>query len=82
MKNTLSDLNNILFAQLERLADDDLSDEAIALEVQRTQSVVSIADRIVSTAQIQLSGARFLADHAGARSSLPATLGLSAGGAS
>lgn len=33
MKNTLSDLNNHLFAQLERLGEEDLDKEEIKKEV-------------------------------------------------
>ena len=33
MKNTLSDLNNHLFAQLERLGEEDLDEEEIKKEV-------------------------------------------------
>ena len=37
MKNTLSDLNNHLFAQLERLGEEDLDEEEIKKEVQRAK---------------------------------------------
>lgn len=82
MKNRLTDLNDALFAQLERLTDESLTADQMADEVQRTQSVVHLADRIVDTARLQLEGAKFL--HANgtpeARKALPATL-LPAGGA-
>ena len=35
MKNTLSDLNNHLFAQLERLGEEDLDEDEIKKEVQK-----------------------------------------------
>ena len=38
MKNKLTDLNNHLFAQLERLGDEDLSGEKIADEVKRAKA--------------------------------------------
>lgn len=79
MKNTLADLNNALFAQLERLSDETISAEQLAQELQRTSSVVQVADRIVDTARLQLDGARFLADHGGKAKQLPATLGLPSG---
>lgn len=81
MKNKLSDLNDILFAQLERLTDDELTPDQIAQELQRTQAVVQVADRIVDTAQLQLDGARFVAQNSGAAKALPATMALPAGGA-
>ncbi len=80
MKNRLTDLNDILFAQLERLTDESMSAEVIAQELQRTQSVVQIADRIVDTAKLQLEGAKLIAAHGGdMRKQLPAALGLPSG---
>lgn len=76
MKNKLADLNDILFAQLERLTNEDLTAEQIDQEVSRTQSVVQIADRIVGTARLQLDGAKFLADSGGGARKLPASLAL------
>lgn len=40
MKNTLSDLNNHLFAQLERLGEEDLDEEEIKKEVQRIKRIL------------------------------------------
>lgn len=78
MKNKLSDLNDILFAQLERLTSEDLPADQIEQEVSRTQSVVQIADRIVDTARLQLDGAKFIADQGGKPKQLPASLALPA----
>ena len=41
MKNTLSDLNNYLFETLERLLDEDLSEEQMQREIARSQAVTS-----------------------------------------
>lgn len=80
MKNGLGDLNNILFAQLERLTDEELSPEAIAQEMERTQSVVQIADRIVSNARLQLDTAKLVVANGGdVKKMFPAALGLPAG---
>jgi hypothetical protein len=76
MKNKLTDLNDILFAQLERLTNEDLSQEQITAEVQRTTSVVQVADRIVDTARLQLDGAKFMTDQGGKPRTLPASLAL------
>lgn len=80
MKNRLTDLNDILFAQLERLSDETLSPEAIEQEIKRTQSVVQVADRIVDNARLQLDAAKLIADSgADMRKRIPATLGLPSG---
>lgn len=43
MKNTLGDLNNYLFAQLERLDDETLSEEGLNKEINRSKAMSSIA---------------------------------------
>lgn len=63
MKNRLADLNNHLFAQLERLSEEGLSPEQIETEVQRTDAVVSISDQIISNAELQLKGVKMIAEH-------------------
>lgn len=66
MKNRLADLNDHLFAQLERLSDDNLSLEQIETEVKRTGSIVDVADQIVANADLQLKAARLFAEHGAA----------------
>ncbi len=39
MKNKLTDLQNHLFAQLERLGEEQLSSEQLAIEVKRSQAM-------------------------------------------
>lgn len=63
MKNKLGDLNDHLFAQLERLAQEDLQQEQIEQEAKRAQAIVSIADQIVSNADLQLRAAKMFAEH-------------------
>ena len=63
MKNKLTDLNNHLFAQLERLSDEDLTPEQIAREVQRAGAIVDVSDQIVRNADLQLKAVTLLAQH-------------------
>lgn len=63
MKNKLSDLNDHLFAQLERLGDEELTDEQIEKEAKRADAIVSVADQIVKNADLQLKAAHLLAGH-------------------
>lgn len=43
MENKLTDLNNILFEQIERLNDDDLHGEALKQQIKRSQAIESVA---------------------------------------
>ena len=52
MKNTLGDLNNYLFEQLERLQDDDLDDATLAREIERSNAVKGIATTIIANADL------------------------------
>jgi hypothetical protein len=56
-KNKLADLNNHLFAQLERLSDENMTPEALEVEVARAGAIVSVADQIVTNAGLQLRAA-------------------------
>lgn len=63
MKNSLSDLNNHLFAQLERLSDEDLTPEQLETEAKRGAAIVAVADQIVRNAGLKIQAAKILSDH-------------------
>lgn len=63
MKNSLADLNNHLFAQLERLSDEDLSPEQIDSETKRGAAIVAVADQIIRNASLKIQAAKILSDH-------------------
>lgn len=52
MKNTLSDLNNYLFEQLERLNDDELTEEQLERELRKTDSIVKVSEKIIETGEL------------------------------
>lgn len=55
MKNTLGDLNNHLFAQLERLSDEDLDIEQLNKEIQRSKAISDVASKIIDNANVVLA---------------------------
>jgi hypothetical protein len=63
MKNKLADLNNHLFAQLERLSDEELTTEQIEAEVKRTDAIVDVSEQILRNADLHLKAAALIADH-------------------
>ena len=58
-KNTLSDLNNHLFAQLERLGDESLTQEDLQKEMERAKAINGVAKNIIDNAKTALEGAQF-----------------------
>lgn len=56
MKNTLGDLNNHLFAQLERLSDEDISGEQLKEEIVRAKAVTGLASQIIANGTLVLKG--------------------------
>ncbi len=54
MRNTLGDLNNHLFAQIERLSDEDLQGEALEQEIQRADAVTKISGQIIANGSLLL----------------------------
>lgn len=57
MRNKITDLNNLLFEQLEKLIDAE-SEEEVAKEINRSKAVSSIATNIVNTANISLEATK------------------------
>ena len=53
MKNTLGDLNNHLFAQLEKLNDDDLEGEQLETEIKRAEAMSKISEQIIKNGELQ-----------------------------
>ena len=52
MKNTLQDLNNHLFEQLERLNDEDLTDDQLDRELRRAEGMTKIATQIIENGEL------------------------------
>lgn len=58
MRNTMNDLNNHLFEQLERLNDEDLKGEALKEELERSKAITRIASEIINNGRLVVSAKR------------------------
>ena len=63
VKNTLVDLNDHLFEQLERLNDEDLSNEELEKEIKRADAMTGIAKQIIDNATIVLKATELNAEY-------------------
>lgn len=54
MKNTLADLNNHLFAQLERLGDEDLQPQELENEIARAKAIAMVSTQIIANGNLVL----------------------------
>jgi hypothetical protein len=63
MKNTLTDLNNYLFETLERLIDDDMTEEQLKKEITRSQAVTSVAATIIQNGELALKTMKHLNEY-------------------
>lgn len=62
VRNTLGDLNNHLFEQLERLNDDDLTGEELKQEIQRSNAISNVAKQIIGNANTVLNAQKLYLD--------------------
>ena len=77
MKNTLTDLNNYLFETLEKLTDDDMSEEEMEKEVSRSRAVTAVATTIIKNGELALKTVKHLNEYGieTPKESLPPMLG-------
>ncbi|QRN86013.1 hypothetical protein JR334_01915 [Clostridia bacterium] len=59
MRNTLGDLNNYLFEQIERLNDDELEGDSLQGEITRAKAVCTVATQIVNNGKLILDARKF-----------------------
>lgn len=62
MKNKLIDLNNHLFAQLERLSDENIMGEKLSEEIERSRAIGLTARSIIDNARLALEAQKALSD--------------------
>lgn len=80
MKNSLIDLNNHLFAELERLGDEDLKGDELKAEIERANMISSVARAAIDNANTVLRAAKFQEDRLDINNRAPELLLGSSGG--
>lgn len=77
MKNKLIDLNNHLFAQLERLSDESLKGDKLKDEITRSKAITGVAKEVISNGKLALEAQREFGNYApGAKRQVPEMLGV------
>ena len=59
-RNKLSDLNDHLFAQLERLNDEEITPEALELECKKSQAITNVAAQISKVASLTIQAVKLI----------------------
>lgn len=76
MKNKLTDLNNHLFAQIERLGDEDLKGDGLAEEIKRAKAISDIGAKIIGNAALVLKAATSAGNSLDANYKVPTMIGV------
>ena len=75
-KNKLNDLNNHLFAQLERLNDEELSSDQVKIEVSRAKAISGVASQVIKSAKVTIDAMRLVASGDYTVQELPEMIGM------
>jgi hypothetical protein len=73
-QNKIADLNNHLFAQLERLNDETIKPEQMELEIKKAAAISKVASQIINSNKLVLDAAKIVGN--GLASSLPDQFGV------
>jgi len=71
MKNKLTDLNDHLFEQLERLNDDDLTGDQLNAEIARSKAMTNVAQTIINNGELLLNAKKHVDDYNLGKSEMP-----------
>ena len=74
VRNTLGDLNNFLFAQLERLDNEELEGEELLKEIARSKAISEIAKNVIENANVVLQAQKHMDEFRGTDSTMPRML--------
>lgn len=59
MNNKLTDLNNHLFAELERLSDEELNEDELKMEISRAKAITAVSTKIIENGTLALRAEKF-----------------------
>ena len=65
MQNSMTDLKNYLFEQIERVNDDSLDDEGLDRAIKRSKAVTETAKTIVEISKTQLDALKYATEELG-----------------
>ncbi|MCS4488411.1 hypothetical protein [Streptococcus sciuri] len=65
VRNTLQDLDNHLFEALERLNDEEMSEEKLEKETKRAQAISNVSKTIIQNAEIKLKAVELQQEYFG-----------------
>lgn len=71
MKNTLKDLNNHLFAEIERLGDEELTGDNLLAEIERARAITSVSKQIIENGALALKAEEFKYETLGTDAMVP-----------
>lgn len=74
-KNTLGDLTNHLFAELERLGDETLTQDEMKGEIERARAITGVAQQVIANANTMLRTIEFADNRMDAGTHIPRMLG-------
>lgn len=74
MKNRLGDLNDHLFAQLERLNDEEMTGEKLNEEINRSKAIANVAQKIIENGQLVLDAKKIVYNSMDADATVPRML--------
>ena len=75
MKNKLTDLNDHLFAEMERLSDEDLKGSDLKEEIERAKAITCVSMSIIHNAKIVLDAAKARMEYTSDEVVIPEMLG-------
>ena len=73
-RNTWGDLNNFLFAQLERLDNEELEGDELLKEIARSKAISEISKNVIENANIVLQAQKHMDEFRGTDAKMPRML--------